>query len=682
MFNKIKQIFYTKKGLFLGGYILGSIIFLCIYGIQVLDITNDAWLLNGGDISQNYIGWQYYRSTPWQFPVGLVDGITYPEKVSIIYTDSITLFAIFFKIFSFILPKTFQYFGLWGIISYGLMGGFSCILLRRYTKSFIICLISSLFFVVSPYVLQRMFSHTSLGGQWIIIAALIAWLYKLYKDNIKKRIFLWCLILNIAALIHIYFIPMIMMIMFLSCVDYFLYSKKIFNSIMQFFFPIISALVVLLAIGAFYGSGKMGSEGLGYFSANLNFLINPIFGISKIFQVRGSSGGQYEGTGYLGAGIFFIGIIALYLLIENKGNYLGKKIYSYSSFILGSFACIIFLILALSPIIMLDNNILLEVPYPNFIMEILSIFRSSGRFVWPICYMIILFIFIILYTYSKPRSLCIILCFAFGLQIYDLSGLIKEKHDKFSVRQEYISNINTEVWEVLAKGKKEIVFIPYDLVFKNVDKIFSIAEFAYTHDMVLNSFYVSRINVPVICSITDTLTNELKSGEARDDILYIFDNISSIWKENYDLEIYRVDNFYIGSRNRVSELDNRSDVEYISSFDTLNINMNDLKVTNEENNFNYKIVRPEQIMYGPYYPLKAGFYKCYIEGQNLNNIELILLGDDGNYIIDFELIRNENELVEIGFTLDKDIDNFQIQIFNSLDVNRYINTVSLIDLKN
>lgn len=45
--------------------------------------------------------------------------------VSVLYTDSIPLFAIFFKALSPLLPETFQYFGLFGLMCYMLNGGFA-----------------------------------------------------------------------------------------------------------------------------------------------------------------------------------------------------------------------------------------------------------------------------------------------------------------------------------------------------------------------------------------------------------------------------------------------------------------------------------------------------------------------------------------------------------------------------
>lgn len=61
----------TKKQilkLFFVGSLIGIVVFLICYGWQVLDVTDDSWLLTGQDISQHYIGWKFYRTSAWHFP--------------------------------------------------------------------------------------------------------------------------------------------------------------------------------------------------------------------------------------------------------------------------------------------------------------------------------------------------------------------------------------------------------------------------------------------------------------------------------------------------------------------------------------------------------------------------------------------------------------------------------------
>ena len=99
--------------------LIGAVCFLGVYGIKVLDHTNVGWLFdNDHDLRQHFIAWCRYRSDPWTFPFGLIESLSYPNSMSVIYTDSIPIFAVLFKIIGPLLPQTFQYFGLFGIISF------------------------------------------------------------------------------------------------------------------------------------------------------------------------------------------------------------------------------------------------------------------------------------------------------------------------------------------------------------------------------------------------------------------------------------------------------------------------------------------------------------------------------------------------------------------------------------
>lgn len=122
---------HDGTAVFTGGCIIGFLLFIWIFGVRVLDVTYDAWLLQGTaqggffqDLTQHYMGWLYLRESDWSFPLGLIENLSYPDKISIIYMDSIPVFALLFKLFSPILPETFQYFGWWGASCFVFQGDF------------------------------------------------------------------------------------------------------------------------------------------------------------------------------------------------------------------------------------------------------------------------------------------------------------------------------------------------------------------------------------------------------------------------------------------------------------------------------------------------------------------------------------------------------------------------------
>ena len=80
------------------GFVLGLILFLVCYGFSALNPSYEGIVMMDRDITQHYMGWLYYRNSDWHFPIGLMDGISAPYQVSIVYSDSIPILAVFFKL--------------------------------------------------------------------------------------------------------------------------------------------------------------------------------------------------------------------------------------------------------------------------------------------------------------------------------------------------------------------------------------------------------------------------------------------------------------------------------------------------------------------------------------------------------------------------------------------------------
>jgi hypothetical protein len=196
-------------------FLLGCFCFCLLYGVKIINPSYDDWLLmDGGDITNPYLAWIKYRNTPINFPVGLADGLLYPSKCCITFTDSIPLFAIIFKILSLLnlLPSVFQYWGIWGLFCFGMQGAVGFLIMYKATDNKVYSFIASLFFIFSPLVIFRMYFHTSLAGQWIILIAFYEYFFHSQHSNLEKTRS-WSLICIVASLIHIYFIPMVIFIM-------------------------------------------------------------------------------------------------------------------------------------------------------------------------------------------------------------------------------------------------------------------------------------------------------------------------------------------------------------------------------------------------------------------------------------------------------------------------------------
>jgi hypothetical protein len=276
---KIKRCLTENKVLnsslfiFISGGILGTLFFIYVFGTAVLDFTYTDWLMTGSDLTTHYLGWKLFRNSSWYFPFGLMDNIVYPFKLSIIYTDSIPLFAIIFKLLSPVLPENFQYFGLFGLICYTLQGGISSLIVKKIGGNSLLSIISSLFFVLSTTLLQRIFGHTSLAAHYILLLCILICLYNNLTQ--KKKIVLWSSILALSASIHLYFVAMVFIFLFFYLLREYFMERSIIKQCVVFIVSLLVLFGTMFCLGAFYFANSIDNNGFGFYSANLNTFINP-----------------------------------------------------------------------------------------------------------------------------------------------------------------------------------------------------------------------------------------------------------------------------------------------------------------------------------------------------------------------------------------------------------------------
>ena len=148
MLDKLQKRIGTYQFIFIGGFIIGILSFISLFGVSSLDIFNRDWriLPYGSDPSFTQLATDAFLSAPWSFPLGKIAGYLYPYTTSIVYTDAMPLAAIIAKLFYPLVGRLFQFAGIYGIICFGLQGGFAAILLKKYTEKKLHIMISVVFF--------------------------------------------------------------------------------------------------------------------------------------------------------------------------------------------------------------------------------------------------------------------------------------------------------------------------------------------------------------------------------------------------------------------------------------------------------------------------------------------------------------------------------------------------------
>ncbi len=511
---------------FLTGLLIGEAFFLVIYGGRILNPAYEDWLLtNWYDLSQHHVGWKLYRQSSLIFPPGLCDNSFYPYYSSVVYTDSMPLLCFIFKLFSPILPETFQFFGIYGMICFMLQGGFAKLLLCRVLKNEWLRNIACIPFIISAPLLHRMFYHTALASQYLILAAMLIFIYRDRINSDKKLILCWCLLGVFCIGIHFVIYSIVSVIFSGFVLRELLEKRPVLIRIRLFFlymfFYLGSTVLTFYLFGGFYVNIFPDSEGLGEYIANINSLFNPL-DYSKLIPGLGQGPMQYEGFSYIGiAAIILIFPALLFFFMDLPSLFKEHK----NDIISISLTLAVLFIISLSPKIMFGEKVIVELKLPEFIIKIWSIFRASGRFLWPVSYTLIL---IIIYYASKQKksafaSLLIIGCL---LQIYEYSGRLIEYRDRY-LKESKASFSADKLDSYDLSDKKHIQFMhPYyfgEFYGDDIrDELIGYTQYALRHDMTVSNFHFSREDTDSLNKQIEISLKELSQGRPREDTIYVF----------------------------------------------------------------------------------------------------------------------------------------------------------------
>lgn len=661
------NIYRKRKSLILSG-LLGAVSFLLIYGWNILNPSNTDWLFSGGDLTQHYLGWVGYRNSDWTFPIGMMNQVTYPYNISIIFTDSIPLLAVFFKILSPLLPSQFQYFGLWGILCFILNGIISAKILKKYLSNDFQVIMGSAFFILSFQVLWRMFAHTSLAGHWIILLAISLFLYHNEFSSYKKELLWWFGLGCLVSSVHIYFLLMCGIILLGFCLFDFLLNRSIKKCAGYLCSYIGAAFVTVGILGGFSSGNSVTDGGLGSFSLNLNGFFNSM-GYGTLLKEFPYRAGGLEGFSYLGAGILFLLLVTIAFLFSSIN--LSLKIHSETKYqkISAAFICFIATVVSLSPVISLGAHVLFTIPLPDFITKTWQIFRASGRVAWICIYFIFIFSLCADVKICSKRMKTTLLFMALCLQLYDLSGFLSSLHKRFfNSSLEYVTPLSHNSWQELVNDSKYQHLIVGTA--SEWNSLFPLATYALDNKLSINRFYVAR---GIETKINMHTEQELQN--IKDNTVYIWEKNNTLGAKPDILDYYELDNYIVGimppkelsaSRPEGSILN-----RYQYKFDGKNL----------QNGFDENGIRhlyPSGFSFGPYIALNSGTYQIQITGKGLLNNEYLCYSEQGELVYPPENLLGNDQQVVFNIHLKESITNFEVKITNFSSVETLIEDLQII----
>lgn len=518
-----KQKWHQTAFYLVAGAILGAVFFLLINTAAPLDVTNDAWIKNGyveKDIIQHYTGWLFYRDSPLQFPLGIANNINYPDGLAVTFTDSIPLFAIFFRLFNGILPETFQYFGFYTLLCYMLSGSASALLLSLFSNRVSAVLLGSCLFIASPIMIERAFRHTALGSHFLILFALYLY-FKNKRDGFHYRAG-YLILAGLATAIHPYFLPMVFAILFADLVEEGLHSRRIGKPLLFLLTAFATVFAVAYSIGIFSSSASADIFGYGYFCMNLNSLFNPVScqGISwsQLLPHLPQGLGSYDGFNYLGLGVLIaFPLVCLLWFVEGGFQRLSAFIKRYWGMLLVICCLTAF---AISTTVLANTRVLFSITLPAPLRALCNTFRSSGRMFYPVYYLI--FLFVVVFFMRKDRkylgtaSLAVLL----AVQLWDIYPALKTKHDYFAnATVAYENPMKSDFWEENAGRYAHLFSLDNGLI----QSLYP-ALYCSENQMTTNDLFTARFDEQAHTQQVDEEVARLEQGMITPDTIYLTSN--------------------------------------------------------------------------------------------------------------------------------------------------------------
>lgn len=496
-------------------YLISSFIALALFQITIgfsrIEFGNIDWLTKGswGDSWLHYLGWETYRNSPWEIPIGR--NIDYGLGIgnSVVFTDSIPIFSILFKTLSGVLPETFQFFGLILFLNYIMQAIFATKIAERFSRNQIELFCGVTLICSQPILWHRVNTHIALTSHWLIL-----WFIYIYLSRPRNRIVVWSLALFWALGTHFYFFVMGFCIFLFEEITK--HKKSKIQNIVKELFVISSiSILSMWQFGYFVIKLKDSATRFGFELQRMD-LMQPLNfpGWSLLLGRFGSNPqGNFDGFNYLGLGSILGLCIAITLGIKNK-KFLWAKLSNNKSLL---FAVFLMACYSITNYVSIARHTIV-IPMPEIVHDFSDVLRGAGRFFWPAVYLICL-LQLVLLTKLKQKITSLLLVLICFLQIVDTyPGWSKIKSPAESSFSKDVIDIRKGSWTEILQNKTKLLCIPTETELPNWD-VLGFA--AAVNKIPTNCIRAARVNGDNIVRERTRIEFEIRQGRLESSSIYV-----------------------------------------------------------------------------------------------------------------------------------------------------------------
>jgi hypothetical protein len=496
--------------------LVGLIVFLSVRGANIARTGNIEWLM-AGDPLQHWMGWQFFRQSPfWQWPLGANPSNGLEISSSVVYSDSIPLMAMLFKAFNAWLPPDFQYFGIWLGLCFCLQALLAWRLLCLVGVDRRVAVLGCAFFAMAPSLLFRMLhGHYALVAHWMLLAGLCLYFTPRYRRMA------WPVLLVLAALVHAYLLVMVWAIWVADLAQRrWLRQARTLALLGDMALGHAAVLAAMAAAGYFMVGTSVANWGYGFYRFNLLSLLDPDHLWSRTLRDQPSGDGDYEGFAFLGLGVLLLAVILVADSLRAGRPRWRPGLLPLVAVLLG------LTLFAVSSSVAFGFHELVRLELPKAMDALTGGLRASGRLAWPAYYAIMLFICASALARCPRRvatALCALLLVAQVLDTEIGRRVLRQRMDL----SPWYSPLQSAAWDDFGRRYRRVLLVEP----RNVAPHWQVlGRFAVDHGMAINTAYLARSDGNREAAYAARMRAVVERNAYEPDALYVFEN-DALWHQ-------------------------------------------------------------------------------------------------------------------------------------------------------
>ncbi len=476
------------------------------------------------DWSTHAMGFLTFRNESLQLPLGRLEGLLSPLGTTVGMTDSIPLLCVLLRPLASLLPVDFQFIGLWLLFCFMANGGGAALALRWCGATPWVQAAGGALLALSPIFLERV-GHPALCFHLPLIL-LVGLNLRPLGDAAQARraLVLAAVLVAITCAVHPYLAGMTTALA-LALVLRVTLVEAVFR---RWWVVPLGAAIVSVAAGVswlfgYVGSGVIsGQDGFGAFSADpLTFFSPDRF--SRFFSPAPRGHQQYEGYAFLGlGGLLALGVAGVSAVVKFRDTreLPWRRAAPLLVIAVGMF------VFACSNVVTMRGQTVLDLRSATAsLTPYVAPFRSSGRFVWPLFYVVSLGALVLLTRVWARRA--VVAGALATLCAVAQAAELNPGPTQARLQPTMLHRFRHPTWELLTPHFRHLEVIPAEIYeacvgpwgYRNAEVI-SLQYYAYRHRLTFNSGYVARHpqGMKESCAAQE---QRVRSGALDADTLYV-----------------------------------------------------------------------------------------------------------------------------------------------------------------